>query len=134
MSDIKELARRMAVLREEYDALKQRSAEVYKEWDRIRKVDLPEAMEEAGLESARVEGVGTLSMRTDAYVRAKEGKQMDLQEWLESIGHGDLVKPTVNSSSLKALLKELAAEGEDIPDDLVKFEPYTYVAITGAKK
>ena len=89
-------------------------------------------MEEMGLESARIKGVGTLSLATDAYCTTPADARLDLQEWLRAHDAGDLIQETVNASTLKAFCKEQIGKGNDIPP-MVKFTPYTYAKITGRK-
>ena len=48
-------------------------------------------------------------------------------------GFGDLIKDFVHSSTLKAFLKEQFREGEDLPEEIFSFLPYSYVAITKSK-
>jgi len=106
------------------------SSELQKDWDALRKKWIPEKMEELGIESVRITGVGTVSERTDAYCSVPAANRQALYEWLEEHDHKDLITDTVNSSTLKAFVKEQILLGNEIPDGIIKFEPYTYVAIT----
>jgi len=125
-----ELAAEMKSVKTQLDFSKAETESLQKDWDSLRKSIIPNKMEELGIESVRVAGVGTLSRRFDAYCNVVPGAQEELYEWLESEGKGDVIKPTVNSSTLKALMKEMFNEGEEIPEAFVKFNPYTYVVIT----
>ena len=129
--DLNELAIHMIDVREKLDEAKKVSSELQKEWDKLRKELIPEKMDEMGIDSVRLKGIGTISLRADAYASVKSGHAQDLQEWLRSHDHAELVVSTVNSSTLKAFLKEQVREGEPIPDDYVNFTPYTYATITG---
>ena len=64
---IKQLAEEMVNVRAKLDQAKAVAAELQKEFDDLRKVQLPEAMEAAGMESTRLPNIGTVSIRTDAY-------------------------------------------------------------------
>lgn len=124
------MAHEMKQVREELDDTKSESAKLQKQWDDLRKVHIPNKLEELGLTSAKVLGVGTVSERTDAYCSVPAANKQKLYEWLEEHDHGDLIVDTVNSSTLKAFMKEQILMGHEVPDDIVNFTPYTYVAIT----
>ena len=109
------------------------AASLGKLWDNMRKRVLPEMMSDMGVSSLRLTGIGMLSLATDAYCSVRAGRKEDLLEWLEDNGHGELKTVTVNSSTLKAFIKEQMMEGGDVPpDDIVSFEPYTYAKLTKA--
>ena len=124
------MAHEMKEVRERLDNTKAESSELQKQWDDLRKVHIPNKLEELGIESARITGVGTVSERTDAYCSVPAANRQALYEWLEAHDHGDLITDTVNSSTLKAFMKEQIMLGHEVPDDIVNFNPYTYVAIT----
>lgn len=131
--ELVDLVKLMASIRRELDDTREKAAELQRKWDFLRIESIPPKMEEEGLESARISGVGTLSLAADAWIGTKD--QSALFQWLEANGHGDLITETVNASTLKAFMKECLRNGEEIPDEeVVKFTPYTYAKITGAKK
>ena len=130
---IKTLAEKMVAVRAKLDASKVATAELQKEFDDIRKVQLPEAMEAAGMESTRLPNIGTVSMRTDAYASIRGGQQEEANQWMRENGFGDLIKEFIHSSTLKAFLKEQFREGEHLPEEIFTFSPYSYVAITKSK-
>jgi hypothetical protein len=130
---IKSLAEKMVIVRTKLEASKSATAELQKEFDDIRKIQLPEAMEAAGMESTRLPNIGTISMRTDAYASIRGGQQDEAYEWMKNNGFGDLIKDFVHSSTLKAFLKEQFREGEQLPEDIFTFSPYSYAAITKSK-
>jgi hypothetical protein len=120
----------MAEVKRNLDEQKAVCSDLQKEFDELRKVKLPEAMEEAGLEKVTVTGLGTVGLRTDAYASIKSGFQAAAYQWLADNGHEDLVKEYVQPSTLKAFLKEQHANGESLPEELFSFNPYTYASIT----
>tara|TARA_R110000803_G_scaffold80259_3_gene146027 strand:+ start:331 stop:729 length:399 start_codon:yes stop_codon:yes gene_type:complete len=130
---IKQLAEEMVNVRAKLDQAKAVAAELQKEFDDLRKVQLPEAMEAAGMESTRLPNIGTVSIRTDAYASIRGGQQDGAYQWMKDNGFGDLIKDFVHSSTLKAFLKEQFREGEDLPEEIFSFLPYSYVAITKSK-
>jgi hypothetical protein len=54
--------------------------------------------------------------------------------WLHDNGHGGLIIPTVNASSLSAFAKDLMEnEGKELPEHIFKTGRLTYTSITKAK-
>jgi len=105
-------------------------SELQKRYDFIRFSLIPEIMDEDGLESARVEGVGRVSLQSDINASVKADHKIEAQDWLIENGYGDVIQETVNSSTLKALLKKRIKEGLDIPADLFNVSPFTRAQIT----
>jgi hypothetical protein len=130
---LKQLAEAQAQVKTEMEHYAGIKASLQQEFDALRKHIVPAKMEEMGIESVRIEGVGTLSLAVDAYCSTPADKRQALMDWLESHNAGDLITTTVNASTLKAFMKEQATEGNELPD-MVKFEPYTYSKITGSRK
>ena len=130
---LEDLAHEMADIRKKLDTATDKKAGLQRAWDMIRKVAVPNKMEELGMESARIKGVGTVSLLTDAYCTTPAANADALKSWLTDNGYGSLIKPTVNASSLKSFMKEQILEGNKVPD-MVNFAPYTYASITGAPK
>ncbi|NBS71071.1 hypothetical protein EBT31_19515, partial [bacterium] len=81
---------------------------------------LPRRFQEEGISTITMKELGarfTVSTRMTASMLDKD---MAI-EWLEENGYGDLVKPTVNSSTLSKFAAEYVLEkGQDLPDDLFK--------------
>ena len=128
---LEELALKMKTIKSELDAAKSISGELQATWDELRKKWLVDKMEEMGIESVRITGVGTVSQRVDAYCTVPAASKRALYDWLQEHDFGDLITDTVNSSTLKAWMKEQTLKGNEVPsDEIVKFTPYTYVAIT----
>jgi len=99
-------------------------------YDFIRFVLMPKAIEEAGLSSpVKIAGVGRISLSSDAYVSVVPGQKDALYGWMEEHGLGDLIKPTLNASTLKAQVISLMLSGEDYPEDFVKVTPFVRASI-----
>jgi len=128
---LEQLASEMRNEREQLDDLKATIAQHQKTWDDLRKKWIPEKMEELGLDQCRLNGIGTLSLRTDAYCSVPAIKKEELYAWLLMNEHEALVTSTVNASTLKAFMKEQMLAGNAMPPEgVVNWSPYTYVAIT----
>ena len=120
------LQRDMADIVERFSAVK---AELQKLYDFVRFTFVPGVMEDEGIESAKVEGVGRVYLNSDVNVSIRTGKSEDAQVWLVDSGNGDLIKETVNSSSLKALVKSMMKKGEEVPAEIFNVSPYTRAQI-----
>ena len=128
--DLASLAKTMIQVKDELEEAKQIQAAAQKKFDALRKFVIPTKMEDMGIQSVNITGVGRLSLRAEMYAGFQPGMQDDAITWLEQHGHGDLVKETVHNSTLKAFLKEQLREGEILPDELFKQEPYMMATIT----
>jgi hypothetical protein len=104
---------------------------INKWYDELRLVKIPNAMEDAGISNIKY-GFGRITASGDLYVSIVSGQSEAVFEFLDDLGKGDLVKPTVNPSTLKAVVKELIKSGEEIPGDILKVTPFTRVSITKA--
>ena len=110
---------------------------------------LPDLIDDAGLQSpVKIDGVAKLVLQPDLFVDSKYGsdEQQKFFDWLIGIGQSDLIKETVNASSLKSSLKAILAHnnklmelnrGKDvkeiegyveIPADLLVVKPFQKVA------
>lgn len=131
---LEDLAHEMQEARQKLDFATRTKANWQNMWDELRKVHIPNKMEDLGMESARIKGVGTISLSADAYCTVPAGNRAQVQQWLAENGFESLITNTVNASTFKAFIKEQIMEGNDTPDDLINFTPYTYAKITGAPK
>ena len=128
--NLNDLAHFMKDTKEALLEAKTKVSEIQKVFDDLRKRAIPNKMEDMGIESAKITGVGRLSLRGEAYAGFVKETKEDAMTWLEDNGHGDLIKEDVNASTLKAFLKEQIRNGEVIPDNLFKFDPYLMATIT----
>ena len=101
-----------------------------KKFDHLRLHRVPKMMEEMDIDSVVITDVGRLSTRGELYASIIKDKKGEAYQWLKDNGHGDLIKGTVNASSLKALIKEQIKAGEQFPDDMFKITPFTMATIT----
>lgn len=127
--DITELATAMKEIRKELDASAAITSNFQKRFDYLRKNIIPLKLEDAGMTSVRLTGVGTLSLHPDAYTQTLDSPA--LMQWLEEQGLGDLIKDTVNPSTLKSFAKSRIKDGLPLPpDEIFKFTPYQAARIT----
>lgn len=122
------LATRMAELKAYIESKSNELKPFQDELNQLRQVTIPKKMEEEGITTVNVAGVGRLTCTTQMSVTTID--PVGLQKWLEDNEYEALIKPTVNSSSLKSLIKECLEEGRDYPADFVNISSFTQASIT----
>jgi hypothetical protein len=126
---LQELAARFQRAKEAYEEAKQRSNELYHEWNKIRMQDIPAAFEEMGIDgSVRVKGYGRLGLTDDLSCSINADHKDEAYAWLADRGLNPI--PTINSSTLKAFIKEEISKGEPVPDDLFKLSSFSRASLT----
>ena len=129
MEELRSYCARMQVLQEEKNALEADLSAVNKELDLIRTKKIPELMESMELRNVTIEGIGRVQLAADIYASTREGKKDAAMQWLRDLGYDNMIQETYNSSSLKALLRRMLAEGVDVPDDIFNVTPFTRASI-----
>ena len=124
-----DLVREMKRTEQELEAAEAAAKEVRQRLDELRLKVIPERCETEGVESIRVEGVGTLYLTSDMQVSMIADRRDEAMQWLVDHGLSNLIKDTVNASSLKAALKLEIREGREVPTELFKVYPFTRAAI-----
>lgn len=125
-ADAADLQKHLQEAKEAADTLKK---ELNKAFDFVRYTALPAVMEKNDIESGKVSGVGSVSLTTDLRASIPAAKKDEAFEWLDDHGFGDLIKPTVNSSTLKAWAKDQIKAGETLPEELFKTSVFTRASI-----
>lgn len=123
-----QLAKEFSDLYDLKDEISARMKQINNEFDRYKLEIIPDAMAQEEMTTATVAGVGRLGLTVDAWVSLKD-KDAGFR-WLRDNGHGDIVIETVNASTLKAFLKDCKLRGEEFPEDIFKFDPYTRASLT----
>lgn len=111
-------------LRDTIDRLAEAESAITSVYEHLRKIELPQRMESEGVENIAVAGAGRVHVQAEIEARIPAEQKDAAFQWLEDHGHGDLIKPTVHTMSLKALVKELLAASEEIPEELIKIHIY----------
>ena len=128
--ELKTLVEEFSRLKTSKDELEEKLTEINKRIEILARQEIPNAMDEAGIQNINFEGIGRISLRGDVFASIAADNKEAAYEWLEATGRGSLIKPTVNSSTLKAAIKAWILEGEQIPEDLFKVTPYTQATLT----
>jgi len=91
---------------------------------------LPSKFQEEGVSTLTMKELGarfTVNTRVNASMIDKE-KAM---AWLNEKGHGDIIAPTINSSTLSKFAAEYVLEqGQDLPSDLFKISTIQHMSRT----
>lgn len=101
-------------------------------YDVIRFEAIPEKMDGDGITSVRYEGIGRVGLTGDMLVSVKGGAKEALYAWLKDNGLGDLVQPSINSSTLKAFVKRRIKDAKPYPEGFLNVTPITRASITKA--
>mgnify|MGYP001065251056 CR=1 FL=1 len=112
-------------LHAELDAVKSHMGKMY---DRLRFSVTPKLLDDSGMSSAKVDGVGTIVVEDD--IRLKVLDREAEFDWLMEIGSGDLIQETINAGTLKALVRRRIKAGEAIPDSIFAVVPFSRTKIT----
>ncbi len=113
--------------------LKEGKALIENQLTRIKKDVLPEKMDEEGIKSINIQGIGAVRVQGDVYANIKSDKKEEAFEWLCDNGHSGLVNKSVNGNSFAALARKYHKEGEEMPEELFSITPYSKTIITKSK-
>lgn len=100
-----------------------------KAYDRLRFTIVPSFMEDDGITSLTVEGVGRVNVMDD--IQCQVADKDGLYDWLREEDMADLIQNTVNAQTLAAALRKRLKEGKPMPPEkAVKVTPITRAQIT----
>lgn len=127
-----ELVHAMSELQGRKEELEEQLKGINKEFDFLRITKIPGQMEDDGVDRINVTGIGRVSLTADMHVSIKADKKPEFFVWLRDNGRGDLLQENINPSTLKATIKGMFKNGEEVPDELVNVSPFTRASITRA--
>jgi len=131
VEELRDLARLQQQIKDLHDLMDKNKSEVGKVYDMLRVQVIPRLMEDQGVATMTLHGIGRVQLTDD--LRVKVLDKLKQREWLEDTGNEDLITETVNASSLKALLRRKMREGEVIPGDTFEVSPFTRASIVKEK-
>lgn len=131
--DLAELAQSMLDIRAQHMEEKAQAAATWALHELLSKKLIPEMMEELGMTSVNITGVGRLEVRHEASCSIPKENKYDVYQWVEDNGYGDLIVGTINSSTFKAQVKKWIKDGEDFPMELINFTPYDNAVLIKVK-
>lgn len=132
-TELADRIKKLSILKKEGDELTERLKEINKAIDVLVKRDIPQLMEDSGINRVEINGVGRVDLRGDLYVSVLKSDQEEFYNWLRNTNRGSLITETVNSSTLKAAAKGWLTSGEDLPP-ILKIQPYTKAVLTSQKE
>ena len=118
-------------LRQKMDYHKAEESRVRKFFDALSTQVIPEKLAEDGMQGIKLaDGAGRIELRPNAYCSIKAGQGQALQNWLNENEFGDIIKETVNASTLKSFVKTQIENGElTPPESIVNYQPYVRATI-----
>lgn len=128
-----ELATRQRELLARKKELKAEAARVNAWYDVLRFEGVPTAMEAGGLESAKLEGIGRVTLMGELFIHNPAAKRGDLYDWFRNNKLSDVITETINASTLKSLIGRRIKKGEPLPPpEILKVTMVTKATITKA--
>lgn len=120
----------MNALRIKLDRAKKCKTLLQMKYDAMRLTVIPSAMDDDGISSITVAGVGRVGLTADLRCSILKENRLGAYKWLRDNGH-DIIQETVNSGTLKATMKAILKKGKEVvPTDLFKITPFTRASIT----
>lgn len=129
-STIRELAELQQQAKAKLDEAKKAQSVAQEIFDELRLKLIPDKMDEMGCSSIKLDGIGRLTISGDMYAGIQSGHKEGAYNWMEEEGFGDLIKSTLNSSTLKAWAKEQISKGKELPEEFFKITPFERASIT----
>lgn len=124
-----QLATHLRALKNLKDEIKALHTAVQDEYEFLSVNILPERMDDEGIETLKIKDVGRLQSTSDIRCNVPAANREALQEWLIDAGFESMMRPDVNSSTLKAFVKECIANGKPYPEELLKVTPFTRASV-----
>ncbi len=125
-----DLVHAMSTLQNRKEAIEDQLKLINKEYDFLRITKIPTVMEDDGVDRINVTGVGRVSLTADMHVSVKADQKSAFFDWLRDNGRGDLLQENINPSTLKATVKGMVRNGEDVPEGMLNVSPFTRASIT----
>jgi hypothetical protein len=125
-----QLIEAMSTLQNRKEACEDQLKLINKEFDFLRITKIPAKMEDDGVDRISVAGIGRVSLTADLHVSIKAEMKNQFHEWLRDNGRGDLLQENINPSTLKATVKGMYKNGDEIPEELLNVSPFTRASIT----
>jgi hypothetical protein len=107
---------------------------VKKRIDYSKEVTMPARMDEEKVKTFNTDRFRVTRLsKVFASITGGQAAQGPAFEWLRDNELGDLIKPTVNASSLSAVAKNLIENGKELPDDLFSVAFKDSISVTVKK-
>lgn len=114
-----EIALHYVELRQFRDQLDELCKIITQDRDRLAYEVIPRVFLEEGLTTCTLEEGYRVTISPLVRASVKEGQRDRAHDWLRKTGHGELIQPTINASTLSAFAKEMMEEkNEELPADI----------------
>lgn len=127
---IKELIEQQYQLEQTLDKMKDAKSLLENQLTRIKKNILPDKMDQEGIKSMRIDGIGNIRVQGDLYASIRPAEKEKAFTWLQDNGHSGLVNSTINANSLRSLAKQYQEKGDSLPKELFSIIPFSKTIIT----
>lgn len=109
-------------------------ASVKKRIDFSKEVTIPARMDEEKVKTFNTDRFRVTRLsKVFASIEGGQAGQPAAFEWLRNNELGDIIKPTVNASSLSAIAKKMLEEGKELPDDLFSVAFKDSISVTAKR-
>lgn len=95
---------------------------------------LPELYRDASVETVRTLNGYNVAIKEDITVSIPADSKPDAYNWLQENGYGDIITSTINSSTLKATMKEILKDGVIVPEETFKIGTFNRYSVTVSAK
>jgi hypothetical protein len=115
------------------DAIQAVKAQVFHMKESLRFTVLPGLFEQNSVKSVTtLNGYRIAIDMSDISVSVPPENKGKAYDWLTENGYGDIITSTINSSTLKATVKNMLKENMPVPEDVFKISPYVKLSVTKA--
>lgn len=129
-SGYKELAEFIQAKKIDIKALETQLKALKADLQHVQEEVLPAKMDSDGMTSVQVSGIGRLTVAPQFRASVKATHKHLMQDWLKEHGFIELVQETINSSTLKAWVKEQMEAGNEVPTDYLNLHSFDIVTLT----
>jgi len=131
ITTLEDAIKTQAEVRDELDAVGALKSALEKRHDWLRTAVTPARMDEKGITTITVAGIGRVTLQDDVFVSVPAETKAQAHLWFGDMGFSDLITSTINGSTLAAWIRKRIKSGEELPPaELVKVTPYTRAQIT----
>lgn len=130
-SDLNHTIRAFDVVEQQLEEITAQVKKLQAEYDYLRLVKIPDLFDENDppLKNLSFQGLGRVQLTGDIYCSVRKENKEKLHTWLDETGRADLITPTVNASTLKAVIKNLIKQGEPYPHDIIQVTPFSRASL-----
>lgn len=117
--DLVRLGECMAEVGARLEEAKKIKTDLEKEYDFLRTVKIPPALEESGMKNFRLASGKGIRVQDEVFVSLRAENFQDMKGWLQERGDDSIIKETINPSTLKAYITGKIKDGKEYPASLV---------------